>query len=42
MEIDPALLAPAISQMENETGYRLNTGHLSFFGLCAECQPNSR
>jgi Fur family transcriptional regulator, ferric uptake regulator len=41
MEIDPALLAPAISQMENETGYRLNAGHLSFFGLCLKCKPHS-
>ena len=42
MEVDPALLAPAISQMESETGYRLNAGHLTFFGLCPECQTNSR
>ena len=40
MEVDPALLAPAISQVESETGYRLNAGHLSFFGLCPECQTN--
>lgn len=40
MEIDPVLLAPAIMQMENVTGYRLNAGHLTFFGLCPECQPN--
>jgi len=42
MESEPALLAPAISQMESETGYRLNAGHITFFGLCPECQPNSR
>jgi Fur family ferric uptake transcriptional regulator len=42
MEIDPALFAPAISQMENETGYRLNAGHLTFFGLCPKCQPDSQ
>lgn len=40
MEIDPVLLAPAIMQMETVTGYRLNAGHLTFFGLCPECQPN--
>lgn len=42
MEVDPALLAPAISQIESETGYRLNAGHLTFFGLCPECKPNSQ
>ena len=41
MEIDPALLTPAISQIESETGYRLNTGHLTFFGLCPVCTPKS-
>jgi len=42
MEVDPALLAPAISQIESKTGYRLNAGHLTFFGLCPKCQPNSQ
>ena len=42
MEVDPALLAPVISQMESETGYRLNAGHLTFFGSCPECKPNSQ
>jgi Fe2+ or Zn2+ uptake regulation protein len=41
MEINPDLLAPAISQMESETGYRLNAGHLTFFGLCPECKPKA-
>jgi Fur family transcriptional regulator, ferric uptake regulator len=39
MEIDPALLAPGISQMESETGYHLSAGHLTFYGLCPECKP---
>ena len=39
MEVDPALIAPAISRMESETGYRLNAGHLTFFGLCPKCAP---
>ena len=42
MEVDPALLAPAIRQMENETGFHLNVGHLTFFGLCPKCQPDSQ
>jgi len=42
MGIDPVLIAPAISQVENETGYHLNAGHLTFFGLCPKCQPSPR
>jgi Fur family ferric uptake transcriptional regulator len=42
MEVDPSLLAPAISQMESDTGYRLNAGHLTFFGLCPNCKPISQ
>jgi Fur family ferric uptake transcriptional regulator len=41
MEVDPALLAPTISQVESKTGYRLNAGHLTFFGLCPICKLNS-
>jgi Fe2+ or Zn2+ uptake regulation protein len=42
MEVDPVLLAPAIRQMESETGYSLNAGHLTFFGLCPECKTDSQ
>jgi Fur family ferric uptake transcriptional regulator len=42
MEVEPGWIAPMISQMEKETGYRLNASHLTFFGLCPECKPNSQ
>jgi Fur family ferric uptake transcriptional regulator len=42
LEVDPALLAPAISQMESKTGFHLSAGHLTFFGLCPECQLDSK
>lgn len=42
MEVNPALLTPAINQMESETGYRLNAGHLTFLGLCPECQLSTQ
>ncbi len=42
MEVDPVLLAPAIGQIERQTGYRLNAGHLTFLGLCPECKSNSQ
>ncbi|MGB8215451.1 MAG: Fur family transcriptional regulator [Anaerolineales bacterium] len=40
-EVDPALFAPAIGQIEGETGYRLNATHLTFYGLCPECISKS-
>lgn len=42
VEVVPALLAPAITRIESETGYHLNVGHLTLFGLCPSCQPNSQ
>jgi Fur family ferric uptake transcriptional regulator len=41
MEVDPALLAPAINMLEGKTGYHLNASHLTFSGLCPQCQSNS-
>ncbi len=41
MEVDPALLAPAIRRVESQTGYRLTASHLTFFGLCPECSAKS-
>jgi Fur family ferric uptake transcriptional regulator len=41
VDVAPELLEPVIHQMESETGYRLNAGHLTFFGLCPECRSNS-
>lgn len=42
LEVDPALLAPAIGQIESQTGYHINAGHLTFFGLCPQCAPKSQ
>jgi Fur family transcriptional regulator, ferric uptake regulator len=39
--LEPALLQNAISQLEQQTGYQIEAGHLTFFGLCPECQPDS-
>jgi Fur family ferric uptake transcriptional regulator len=36
--IDTDLLAPAISRIEEKTGFRLNAGHLTLFGVCPDCQ----
>jgi len=37
----PDALQPAISQLELQTGYQIDAGHLTFFGLCPECAPRS-
>ena len=42
MELDTALFAPTISRVESQTGYRLNAGHLTFFGLCPDCKSSSQ
>ncbi len=38
VEIDHALLQKLYQQLESETGYRLATSHLTFFGLCPACR----
>lgn len=38
VEVSHQLLAAFHTQIEQNTGYRLTTSHLTFFGLCPECQ----
>jgi Fe2+ or Zn2+ uptake regulation protein len=38
IEIEQEMLQDVLSQIEQQTGYRLNTGHLTLFGLCPACQ----
>ncbi len=42
MAIEPAMLASAIRLMESKTGYQISAGHLTFFGLCQDCQSRSQ
>jgi len=41
MDLAPESLQAAISQLELQTGYRIDAGHLTFFGLCPECLSKS-
>ena len=41
MDLEPGSLNKAISRIEQQTGYKVETGHLTLFGLCPECQPLS-
>lgn len=42
VEIDHALLQKLYKQLEAESGYRLTTSHLTFFGLCPACQKKDQ
>ncbi len=37
-EVDPALLGPLAAQLRTERGFRMDIGHVSFFGVCERCQ----
>ena len=41
LDLDPDSLNNAISRIELQTGYLVGAGHLTFFGLCPECQVHS-
>lgn len=38
MEVEHALLAKLYRQLESATGYRLTDSHVTFFGICPNCQ----
>jgi Fe2+ or Zn2+ uptake regulation protein len=38
IEIDHAVLQNLYEQLEADSGYNLNTSHMTFFGLCPDCQ----
>jgi Fur family ferric uptake transcriptional regulator len=42
VEIEHGALQDLIGQLEQQTGYRLNTGHLTLFGMCPVCQQKSQ
>ncbi|MBN2388254.1 MAG: transcriptional repressor [Anaerolineales bacterium] len=39
-EIPAEVLRGMLDALEGHTGYRLNAGHLTFFGLCPICQES--
>ena len=38
LDLEPDLLARFIDDLEEQTHFHLNSGHLTFFGLCPACQ----
>jgi Fur family ferric uptake transcriptional regulator len=42
LDLEPDSFNTAISQIERQTGYQVDAGHLTFFGLCPECKVASQ
>jgi Fur family ferric uptake transcriptional regulator len=40
LDVEPELLQDIFDRLEQSTGYRLNTAHLTFSGLCSHCRSN--
>ena len=38
MEVDHTPFARLYRQLESSTGYKLDSSHVTFFGLCTDCQ----
>jgi len=38
VDLEAGALGTMIHQLEQQTGYRLDAGHLTFTGLCPDCQ----
>ena len=38
VDVEAGVLQDLFHQLEQQTGYRLNAGHLTFSALCPECQ----
>ena len=41
VEIDHNLLEDLFQKLEDQSGYRMTTNHLTFFGLCLNCRSSS-
>lgn len=42
VEVEHASLGPLYLELESASGYKLDPGHVSFFGLCPQCQGITR
>jgi Fe2+ or Zn2+ uptake regulation protein len=38
LEIDPALLGGLYDKLSLQTGFKIDSSHMNFFGLCPDCQ----
>lgn len=42
MEVPHEILMPLYQQLESASGYRLTDSHVTFFGICSECQKGNK
>ena len=38
VQVEHASLEPLYRQLASSTGYKLDSSHVTFFGLCSDCQ----
>jgi Fe2+ or Zn2+ uptake regulation protein len=38
LEVEHALIQPMVHKLESTSGYKLTDGHVTFLGLCSNCQ----
>jgi Fur family ferric uptake transcriptional regulator len=40
-EVDPSVMLPVTDRLRDEKGFRVDVGHVSLFGECADCKDQS-
>lgn len=40
VQVEPGWVRPAFEQIEAHTNFHLGSSHLTFFGVCPDCQPS--
>jgi Fur family transcriptional regulator, ferric uptake regulator len=40
-EVDPVVMRPVTEKLREQEGFRVDVGHISFFGLCGSCEELS-
>jgi Fur family transcriptional regulator, ferric uptake regulator len=40
-QVEPAVVGPLITALDDQHGFETDVGHLTVFGRCADCQPAS-
>jgi Fur family ferric uptake transcriptional regulator len=41
VDLEPEALQPLLGQLHQHSGYRLDAGHFTFYGLCPVCQKKA-
>jgi Fur family transcriptional regulator, ferric uptake regulator len=41
LDLEPDVLNESVTRIQNQTGYQVEAGHMTFFGLCPDCQQQA-